>query len=86
MIDYSGNIVSTAAVRGPSQTLIINELHSLTRLTMTVFKMNNNINTKVVDFRRRKILTKMTRMTMMTPMSIMFLGISINPPRGGCIF
>jgi len=30
MIDYSGNIMSNAAVRGPSQTLIINELHSLT--------------------------------------------------------
>jgi hypothetical protein len=30
MIDYSGNIVSNAAVRGPPQTLIINELHSLT--------------------------------------------------------
>ena len=30
MIDYSGNIVGNAAVRGPSPTLIINELHSLT--------------------------------------------------------
>ena len=30
MIEYSGNIVSNAAVRGPPQTLIINELHSLT--------------------------------------------------------
>ncbi len=30
MIDYSGNVVNNAAVRGPSQTLIINELHSLT--------------------------------------------------------
>ena len=30
MIDYSGNIISNAVVRGPSQTLIINELHSLT--------------------------------------------------------
>jgi hypothetical protein len=30
MIDYFGNIVSNAVVRGPSQTLIINELHSLT--------------------------------------------------------
>jgi hypothetical protein len=30
MTDYSGNIISNAAVRGPSQTLIINELHSLT--------------------------------------------------------
>ncbi len=30
MIDYSGNIVNNAAVRGPPQTLIINELHSLT--------------------------------------------------------
>ena len=29
MIDYSGNIISNDAVRGPSQTLIINELHSL---------------------------------------------------------
>ena len=30
MIDYSGNIINNAAVRGPPQTLIINELHSLT--------------------------------------------------------
>ncbi len=30
MTDYSGNIISKEAVRGPSQTLIINELHSLT--------------------------------------------------------
>jgi hypothetical protein len=30
MTDYSGNIISNDAVRGPSQTLIINELHSLT--------------------------------------------------------
>ncbi len=30
MTDYSGNIISNAAVRGPYETLIINELHSLT--------------------------------------------------------
>jgi len=30
MIDYSGNIISNAVVRGSSQTLVINELHFLT--------------------------------------------------------
>jgi hypothetical protein len=30
MTDYSGNIISNAAVRGPSEMLSINELHSLT--------------------------------------------------------
>jgi len=30
MIDYSDNIISNAVMRGPSQTLVINELHSLT--------------------------------------------------------
>jgi len=30
MTDYFGNIISNAIMRGPSQTLIMNELHSLT--------------------------------------------------------
>ena len=37
-------------------------LHTMTRLTMRVFKMDNNIETKVVDLGRGKILTKMTRL------------------------
>ena len=36
----------------------------MTRLKMRVLKMDNNIETKVVDLERGKILTKMTRMKM----------------------
>ena len=41
MTDYSGNIISNEAVRGPSQTLIINELHSLTTVMADMMHEHN---------------------------------------------
>jgi len=41
MTDYSGNIISNEAVRGPSQMLIINELHFLTTVMADMMHEHN---------------------------------------------
>ena len=41
MTDYSGNIISNAAMRGPSQMLINNELHSLTTIMADMMHDHN---------------------------------------------
>ncbi len=63
-------LVSMKATRATTTSQMIclmccmESLHTMTRLTMRVFKMDNNFETKVVDLRRGKILIKMTRLRM----------------------
>ena len=63
-------LVSMKALRATTTSQMIclmccmESLHTMTRVTMRVFKMDNNIKTKVVDLGRGKILMKITRLRM----------------------